>query len=74
MPRRQTIKDALVSPGDPFGNRRTAFYRGILLSRDAAGAAPPLGSGLVWRLHHLVAIGGFPTWSLLEDVYSGYLA
>ena len=70
----QTIKDALVSPGDPFGNRRTFFYRGIMLSRDAGGATFPCGSGLVWRREALQAIGGFPTWNLVEDLYSGYLA
>ncbi|GAA3950501.1 hypothetical protein GCM10023085_36360 [Actinomadura viridis] len=70
----QTIKDSLVSPGDPFGNRRRFFYRGIMLSRAAAGSAFPCGSGLVWRRAHLELIGGFPTWNLVEDLYSGYLA
>jgi cellulose synthase (UDP-forming) len=70
----QTIKDALVSPGDPFGNRRRFFYRGIMLSRAAAEAAFPCGSGLVWRKAHLERIGGFPTWNLVEDLYSGYVA
>ncbi|MDN3352028.1 glycosyltransferase [Actinomadura sp. DC4] len=70
----QTVKDCLVSPGDPFGNRRRFFYRGIMLSRAAAGAAFPCGSGLVWRRADLEAIGGFPTWNLVEDLYSGYLA
>jgi cellulose synthase (UDP-forming) len=70
----QTAKDAVVSAGDPFGNRRTFFYRGIMLSRDAGGAAFPCGSGLVWRLETLVAIGGFSAWNLVEDLYSGYLA
>ncbi len=70
----QTVKDSLVSAGDPFGNRRRFFYRGIMLSRAAAGAAFPCGSGLVWRRASLEAIGGFPTWNLVEDLYSGYLA
>jgi cellulose synthase (UDP-forming) len=70
----QTVKDAHVSPGDPFGNRRRFFYRGIMLSRAAAGAAFPCGSGLVWRRSGLETIGGFPTWNLVEDLYSGYLA
>ncbi|GAA3516536.1 glycosyltransferase [Actinocatenispora rupis] len=70
----QTIKDATVSRGDPFGNRRTFFYRGIMLSRDAAGAAFPCGSGLVWRMSALLDIGGFPSWNIVEDLYSGYLA
>jgi cellulose synthase (UDP-forming) len=70
----QTIKDALVSPGDPFGNRLTFFYRGMMLSRDAANAVFPCGSGLVWRRTCLKAIGGFPTWNVVEDLYSGYIA
>ncbi|QBD81572.1 glycosyltransferase [Ktedonosporobacter rubrisoli] len=70
----QTIKDALVSRGDPFGNRLTYFYQGMMLSRDAANAAFPCGSGLVWRREHLVAIGGFSTWNVVEDLYSGYVA
>ena len=56
----QTSKDSLVSPGDPFGNRRRFFYRGIMLSRAAAGAGFPCGSGLVWRRSHLETIGGSP--------------
>lgn len=70
----QTIKDSRVSPGDPFGNRRRFFYRGIMLSRAANDSAFPCGSGLVWRKAHLELIGGFPTWNLVEDLYSGYLA
>src|SRR5262249_8263307 len=45
----QTIKEALVSPGDPFGNLQPVFYRGIMLSKHAANAVFPCGSGLVWR-------------------------
>lgn len=70
----QTIKDSLVSRGDPFGNRRRFFYRGIMLSRASTDSAFPCGSGLVWRKSHLQRIGGFPTWNLVEDLYSGYLA
>jgi cellulose synthase (UDP-forming) len=70
----QTIKDASVSPGDPFGNKLAFFYRGMMLSRDAANAVFPCGSGLVWRKSCLEAIGGFPTWNVVEDLYSGYLA
>ncbi|MGK5553615.1 glycosyltransferase [Actinomadura kijaniata] len=70
----QTVKDATVSRGDPFGNRRRFFYRGIMLSRDRAGSVFPCGSGLVWRRSALERIGGFPTWNLVEDLYSGYVA
>ena len=67
----QTIKEAQVSAGDPFNNRESMFYRGQMLSRNAAGAVFPCGSGLVWRHEALNEIGGFPTRNLVEDVQSG---
>lgn len=67
----QTIKEAEVSPGDPFNNRDATFYRGQMLSRNAANAVFPCGSGVVWRRTALVDIGGFPTWNLVEDLQSG---
>ncbi|WP_169460836.1 glycosyltransferase [Ktedonobacter racemifer] len=70
----QTIKDTLVSEGDPFGNRQTFFYRGVMLARNASNSVFPCGSGLVWRKEKLASIGGFPTWNLVEDLYSGYVA
>lgn len=70
----QTIKEPHVSPGDPFGNRQSFFYRGLMFSKHAANAVFPCGSGLVWRKEHLSKIGGFPTWNIVEDLYSGYLA
>lgn len=67
----QTIKEAAVSPGDPFNNRETLFYRGQMLAKNAANAVFPCGSGVVWRRTALEAIGNFPTWNLVEDVQSG---
>jgi cellulose synthase (UDP-forming) len=67
----QTIKETQVSAGDPFNNREAMFYRGQMLARNAAGAAFPCGSGLVWRLAALEDIGLFPTWNLVEDLQSG---
>jgi cellulose synthase (UDP-forming) len=67
----QTIKDAEVSEGDPFGNQESLFYRRILAARNAANAVFPCGSGLVWRRAALDEIGGFPTWNLVEDLQSG---
>jgi cellulose synthase/poly-beta-1,6-N-acetylglucosamine synthase-like glycosyltransferase len=67
----QTIKEAQVSPGDPFNNRDTTFYRSQLLARNAANAVFPCGSGLVWRRTALHDIGEFPTWNLVEDLQSG---
>ncbi len=67
----QTIKETQVSPGDPFNNRESMFYRGQMLSRNAANAVFPCGSGLVWRRRALEHIGLFPTWNLVEDLQSG---
>jgi cellulose synthase (UDP-forming) len=67
----QTIKEAQVSPGDPFGNMEPLFYRNVMLARHAANAVFPCGSGLVWRREALVDIGGFPAWNLVEDLQSG---
>jgi cellulose synthase (UDP-forming) len=67
----QTIKEALVAPGDPFGNQEALFYRNAMLARNVANAVFPCGSGLVWRRVALEDIGGFPTWNLVEDLQSG---
>ena len=67
----QTIKESQVSAGDPFNNREAMFYRGQMLSRNAANAAFPCGSGLVWRRVALEDIGLFPAWNLVEDLQSG---
>ncbi len=67
----QTVKEADVSPGDPFGNLEPLFYRRAMLAKNAANSVFPCGSGLVWRLEALSDIGGFPTWNLVEDLQSG---
>jgi len=67
----QTIKEAAVSPGDPFGNMEPLFYRKSMLARNASNSVFPCGSGLVWRTEALDDIGGFPTWNLVEDLQSG---
>lgn len=67
----QTVKEARVGAGDPFGNNDPLFYRGAMYARNAANAVFPCGSGLVWRITALEHIGGFPTWNLVEDLQSG---
>jgi cellulose synthase (UDP-forming) len=67
----QTVKEAVVSPGDPFGNLEPLFYRKAMVAKNAADAVFPCGSGLVWRRQALEDIGGFPTWNLVEDLQSG---
>jgi len=67
----QTVKEAQVGEEDPFGNLEPLFYRKAMLAKNAANAVFPCGSGLVWRHEALDEIGGFPTWSLVEDLQSG---
>lgn len=67
----QTIKEAKVGKGDPFGNLDPLFYRGAMFARNAGNAVFPCGSGLVWRRAALDDIGGFPVWNLVEDLQSG---
>ena len=70
----QTIKKAIVSDGDPFSNIESLFYERTMGYRNSVNAAFPCGSGLVWRMSSLLKIGAFPTWNLVEDLYSGYEA
>jgi cellulose synthase (UDP-forming) len=67
----QTVKEAQVAAGDPFGNFDAQFYRSQMFARNATNSVFPCGSGLVWRLDALRDIGGFPTWNLVEDFQSG---
>jgi cellulose synthase (UDP-forming) len=67
----QTVKESQVGPGDPFNNREQMFYRGQALSRNAANAIFPCGSGLLWRREALEDIDLFPAWNLVEDLQSG---
>lgn len=67
----QTVKEAQVAAGDPFGNFDAQFYRSQMLSRNATNSVFPCGSGLVWRRAALEEMGGFPTWNLVEDFQSG---
>lgn len=67
----QTIKDVITPKGDPFGAKQKLFYRSLMLSKNAAGAVFPCGSGLVWRKAALNDIGGFPAWNIVEDFQSG---
>lgn len=67
----QTVKEAHVSPGDPFGNLEPLFYKRAMLAKNSANAVFPCGSGLVWRREALNDIDGFPTWNLVEDLQSG---
>jgi cellulose synthase (UDP-forming) len=67
----QTLKEARVSDGDPFGNQEPLFYRGTMFARQASNAVFPCGSGVVWSARALWDISDFPTWNLVEDLQSG---
>ncbi len=67
----QTAKAGRVSAHDPFDNQQPHFFQCAMLSRYAANAVFPCGSGVVWRREALDEIGDFPTWNLVEDLQSG---
>lgn len=69
----QTPKEAFTPHGDPFGNRDRIFYDVLQPGRNGYGAAFSCGSGVLWRIEHLHAIGGFSTWNLVEDMTTSYL-
>lgn len=67
----QTIKKSKVDANDSFSNNETLFYHSLMLSKNAANAVFPCGSGLLWRKEALLDIDGFPSWNLVEDFQSG---
>ena len=62
-----------VPSGDPWGNRDTVFYEAMQMGKNDANAAISCGSGVIYRREALEAIGGFPTWSVVEDMYASLL-
>jgi cellulose synthase (UDP-forming) len=68
----QTPKEALTPPGDPFGNRDRIFYDIIQPGRNGSGSAFACGSGVLWRIEAIKAIGGFVTWNIVEDLTTSY--
>jgi len=62
-----------VPKRDPWSNRDRVFYGAMQTSRDASNSAISCGSGVVYRRQALTQIGGFATWSLVEDLYSSLL-
>ena len=62
-----------VPEGDPWSNRDRVFYGAMQTSRNASNSAISCGSGVVYRRQALHQIGGFSTWSLVEDLYSSLL-
>jgi cellulose synthase (UDP-forming) len=68
----QTPKEASVPPNDPFGNRDRVFYDTLQPGRNGSNAAFSCGSGVIWRISAVKAIGGFATWNLVEDLTTSY--
>jgi cellulose synthase (UDP-forming) len=62
-----------VPEGDPWSNRDRVFYGAMQTSRNASNSSISCGSGVVYRRQALNQIGGFATWSLVEDLYSSLL-
>lgn len=68
----QTPKEAIAPKGDPFGVRDRIFYDSLQPGRAGSGASFSCGSGVIWRLSAVEAIGGFVTWNLVEDLTTSY--
>lgn len=62
-----------VPAGDPWGNRDTVFYDAMQPGKNDANAAISCGSGVMYRRQALEDVGGFPTWSMVEDLYVSML-
>ena len=69
----QTPKEALTPKGDPFGTRDRLFYDRIQTGRNGCGAAFSCGSGVIWSIAAVQAVGGFSTWNLVEDLTTSFL-
>lgn len=68
----QTPKDTITPKGDPFGTRDRIFYDILQVGRNGFGAAFACGSGVLWRISAIKAIGGFATWNVVEDLTTSY--
>ena len=62
-----------VPPGDPWGNRDRVFYEAMQSGKNYANAAISCGSGVIYRRQALDDVGGFPNWSVVEDLYVSML-
>ena len=68
----QTPKEAITPKGDPFGARDRIFYDSLQPGRGGSGASFSCGSGVIWRISAVEAVGGFATWNLVEDLTTSY--
>jgi cellulose synthase (UDP-forming) len=63
----------VLPAGDPWGNADSVFYDCMQPGKNDANAAISCGSGVMYRRQALESVGGFPTWSLVEDLYLSML-
>jgi len=68
----QTPKEAITPRGDPFGTRDRIFYDSLQPGRAGSEASFSCGSGVIWRISAVEAVGGFATWNLVEDLTTSY--
>jgi len=72
-------KVALVSTHQSFSvplndfNHDTMFYQWMQPGKEFSNAAISVGSGSIYRRSAIEKVGGFPTWSVIEDMYVSYL-
>lgn len=63
-------QDFVVPPGDPWGNKDLVFYEAMQTGKNDSNSAISTGSAVVYRRKALESIGGFATWSMVEDLYT----
>ena len=66
-------QDFDVPPGDPWGNLDLVFYEEMQKGKNDSNSAISTGSAVVYRREALDSIGGFATWSMVEDLYTSML-
>ncbi len=64
-------RQSFVTPPEDF-NHDILFYEHIQTGKNANNAAISCGSGVIYRRSSLDVIGGFPTWNMVEDLYTSY--
>lgn len=67
-----TTRQTFRVPKNDF-NHDHLFYAYIQNGKNRDNMAMSTGSGVVYRRSAIESIGGFPTWSLVEDLYASIL-
>lgn len=66
-------QDFFVPAGDPWSNQDLVFYKEMQKGKNDSSSAISTGSAVIYRRKALESIGGFATWSLVEDLYTSML-